>query len=63
MTIANVRNAPLSTATLTFGRMTFSRMVPHPAPRLWAASVRVRTSIARNPASTARYMYGIARVT
>ena len=63
MTMANVRNAPLSTATCTLGRITLRRMVPQLAPRLWAASVNVRTSIARSPASTARYMYGIASVT
>ena len=29
-----------------------------PAPRLWAASVRLRMSIACRPVSIARYMYG-----
>ncbi len=33
-------------------------IVNQPAPRLWAASVRLRMSMARRPVSTARYMYG-----
>ena len=56
MTMAKVRKAPESTATRTFGRMTLKRIVDQLAPRLSAASVRVRTSIARMPVSTARYM-------
>ena len=60
ITIANVRNAPLSSAPRRLGKITRKRIVPQPAPRLWAASVRVRTSIAASPVSTARYMYGSA---
>ena len=56
MTMAKVRKAPESSATRTFGRMTRSMIVSQPAPRLWAASVSVRTSIERMPVSTARYM-------
>ena len=56
MTMAKVRNAPDSTATSTFGRITRVMMVSQPAPRLCAASVRVATSMARRPVSTARYM-------
>ncbi len=33
-------------------------MVGQPAPRLWAASVRLWMSMARRPLSTDRYMYG-----
>ena len=40
-----------------------TRIVNQPAPMLWAASVRVRTSIAAKPVSTARYMYGNDRTT
>jgi hypothetical protein len=57
-TIARVRNAPDRTAVLRFGKMTWRRIRNQPAPRLWAASVRTRTSMAARPASTARYMYG-----
>ena len=56
MTMAKVRNAPLRIATRTLGRMTRNRMVGQLAPRISAASVSVRTSIARMPVSTARYM-------
>ena len=63
MTIASVRNAPLSRATRRFGRITATRIRGQPAPRLWAASVRLRTSIGRRPVSTARYMYGNDRTT
>ena len=38
------------------------RIRNQPAPRLCAASVSVRTSIARRPVSTARYMYGSDRI-
>ncbi len=56
MTMAKVRKAPLSTATRTFGKITLNMIVGQPAPRLSAASVSVRTSIARRPVSTARYI-------
>ena len=42
--------------TRTLGRITRNRIVGQLAPRLCAASVSVRTSIARRPVSTARYM-------
>ena len=63
ITIARLRNAPDSSATRRFGRMILTMMVNQPAPRLCAASVRVRMSIARSPASTERYMYGSDRMT
>ena len=53
-TVASVRNAPLSSAERRLGKMTCSRIVPQPAPRLCAASVRERTSMAARPVSTAR---------
>ena len=56
MTMAKVRKAPESTPVRTFGRITLKRIVGQPAPRLCAASVSVRTSMARSPVSTARYM-------
>ena len=56
MTMAKVRKAPESTATSTLGKITRKRIVGQLAPRLCAASVRVRTSMARRPVSTARYM-------
>ena len=58
MTMARVRKAPLSSATRRFGRMTWTMIRGQPAPRLCAASVSVRMSIAWRPVSTARYMYG-----
>ena len=63
ITIASVRNAPDRSATRRLGRMIFTMIVNQPAPRLWAASVRLRMSIARSPASTERYMYGSDRMT
>ena len=43
--------------------MTWTMIRGQPAPRLWAASVSVRMSIARRPVSIARYMYGNDRTT
>ena len=63
MTMARVRNAPLSSATRRFGRMIRDMTVNQPAPRLCDASVSARMSIARRPVSTARYMYGNDRMT
>ena len=57
-TMARVRNAPLSSATRRFGRITWRMIRVQPAPRLWAASVRLRMSVAWRPVSIARYMYG-----
>ncbi|MNJ04264.1 hypothetical protein D3C73_1649360 [compost metagenome] len=56
MTMAKVKNAPESTATRTLGRMMRDRIVVQPAPRLWAASVSVETSMVLRPVSTARYI-------
>ena len=63
MTMASVRNAPDRSAVRRFGKITRHRIRAQPEPRLWAASVRVRTSIAARPVSTARYMYGNDRTT
>ena len=52
ITIASVRKAPLSAATLMFGRITRPSVVRQDAPRLCEASVSVCTSIARKPASS-----------
>ena len=49
ITMAKVRKAPLSTAVRTLGRMTLKRIRGQPAPRVSAASVSVRTSMARKP--------------
>ena len=56
MTMAKVRNAPDSTATSTFGRMTRTMIVNQPAPRLCGRFGQGATSMARRPVSTARYM-------
>ena len=63
ITIARVRNEPASAATRMFGRITCTIVVGQLAPRLCDASVSVCTSIARKPASSAKYMYGNARIT
>ena len=54
ITIASVRNAPESAATVMFGRMTRPSVVRQLAPRLCDASVSVCTSIDLNPASSAK---------
>ena len=54
--VAKVRKAPDRIATMTLGRITRAMIVAGPAPRDSAASVRVATSMARSPVSTARYM-------
>ena len=56
ITMAKVRKAPLSTAMRTLGRITVKRIRGQPAPNVSAASVRVLTSMALSPVSTARYM-------
>ena len=56
-TMANVRNTPLSSAARRLGRIMRMRMVNQPAPRLCAASVRLRTSIACSASSTASRTY------
>ena len=53
-TSATVRKAADTTADWMLGSTTRQITVPHPAPRLRAASARVRTSMADNPASSAR---------
>src|ERR1700757_2608459 len=63
ITTANVRNAPDRMPERIFGKITLNRMVGQFAPRHSAASVSERTSTARRPASTARYMYGRDSVT
>jgi hypothetical protein len=49
MTVARVRKALLRTATLRLGSMILNIMVAQLAPKLWAASVRARTSMAARP--------------
>ena len=63
MTMARVRNAPAQQRDAQVRQDDPPEIVIQPAPRLWAASVRVRMSIARRPVSTARYMYGSDRTT
>src|SRR2546428_3974786 len=68
---ANV-NSPRTRATASrhalrialdmFGTTTRSITVPHPAPRLRAASDRVLRSMAARPASSVRYVYGSTRM-
>ena len=63
ITIASVRNEPASAAALMFGRITRTSVVGQPCAEALRASVSVCTSIARNPASSEKYMYGNARIT
>src|SRR6185437_1406425 len=63
MTMASVRKAPDSSATMMLGKMTLNRIVGVLAPRMLAASVSVCTSIVLRPVSTARYMEGRASAT
>ena len=58
MATANVMSEALMTATRRFGRMTRQITVAQFAPRLRAASVSVRMSMARRPASMERKVYG-----
>src|SRR3954452_917894 len=63
ITSATVRKAALSTEVRSTGRTTETRARGHEAPRFRAASVRVRRSAPRTPASSARYTNGRARTT
>ena len=61
-TMVAVRNDDVNNDARMLGTRTRNIVVPQPAPSDREASTRVRRSMARMPASSDRYVNGIARI-